>query len=461
MEVGNEVGDLAMGYFGEYTDVTVCDGTGNIDLAAMIAETERLLRNGAETVCEASFDFNGLYCAVDILHKEGDGYAIYEVKSSTDVKDRYITDAAYQKYVLQKCGVNVVGTHIMTVNKHYVKRGAIDLQKLFNIDDGDRIAERIAERSAEVEGTLAEAERVMSCNVEPPVAISERCGKPNECDFWRHCAAHLPKLSVFDIYAFRNKWECYNSGIITFDDVKNSGISLTHMQELQLRYASGVEDTFIDRERIRKFLSELWMPLYFLDFETMQLAVPRFDGTSPYQQIPFQYSLHFIEQVGDKPCHAEFLAPPVGDPRRAVAERLCSDIPENACVLAYNKSVESGHIAKLAELFPDLGDKLTRIKEHIADMITPFKSGMYYKRAMGNSFSVKSVLPALFEGDPTADYHNLDGVQNGVEAMSVYPKMRDMSPDELERVRRELLEYCSLDTFAMVRIYNELLRVSG
>ena len=167
-----------------------------------------------------------------------------------------------------------------------------------------------------------------------------------------------------------------------------------------------------------------------LDFETMQQAVPEFFGARPYQQIPFQYSLHYIEELGGALKHKEFLAESGKDPRRAIAESLCRDIPMFACVTAYNKSFECSRIKELAAEFPDLSVHLMNIQSNIRDLLVPFQSGYYYNRAMGGSFSIKSVLPALFPDDPALDYHNLEGIHNGGEAMSIFPKIKDMPPEE-------------------------------
>ena len=197
-----------------------------------------------------------------------------------------------------------------------------------------------------------------------------------------------------------------------------------------------------------------------LDFETVMPAVPKYIGTKPYAQIPFQYSLHYIEQEGGELMHREFLAEPGSDPRRAIAERLCEDIPIDVCVTAYNKSFECTRLKELAETFPDLAEHLLSIRDHIVDLLVPFQSGWYYNRAMGGSFSIKSVLPAIFPDDPDLDYHNLEGVHNGSEAMNEFAAMERMTPQERESTRQNLLKYCELDTYAMVKVWEELVRVS-
>ena len=208
--------------------------------------------------------------------------------------------------------------------------------------------------------------------------------------------------------------------------------------------------------KIHEFLSTLSYPLYFLEFETFQQPIPLFDGIRPYEQIPFQYSLHYIESEGSDLKHLEFLALPDVDPRRDLALRLVSDIPKDSCVLAYNMKFEKMVIKNLANLFPDMSDQLMNIYDNMKDLMIPFYNRYYYSKNMHGSFSIKYVLPSLFPDDPSLDYHNLDEVHNGKEAMSSYANMGKLSPDEQESLRANMLKYCGLDTFAMVKIWEKL-----
>ena len=227
-----------------------------------------------------------------------------------------------------------------------------------------------------------------------------------------------------------------------------------------MMFAVTEQKPHIDKDNIRDFLQSLSYPLYFLDFETMQQVIPQYKGTSPYDQIPFQYSLHYIEHEGGELKHKEFLAESGVDPRRALAERLCEDILMDVCVTAYNKAFECTRLKELADAYPDLATHLLNIESNIVDLLVPFKSGYYYNKAMGGSFSIKSVLPALFPNDPALDYHNLEGVHNGGDAMNLFPRIKDLPPEEQQIARHNLLKYCELDTYAMVKLWEELERVA-
>ena len=455
MAAGTEVGALARQLFGAYKDVTCHDGE-RLDLRLMIENTRAEMARETNVICEASFSFEGLYCAVDILKRERGGWAIYEVKSSTqDDKAVYAADVAYQKYVLEHCGVRVTGTYLVTLNNQYIFDGTLDLTELFRVTD---IASAVRQEEGQIEANLALAAQYLAQAEEPPIDLSERCRNPYPCAFWGWCARHVPKPSVFDLYRmqFKKKIEYYRRGVVSFSDLSHEPDIQNEKHLRQIAHVLTEQDDYVDRGSIRAFLEQLSYPLYFLDFETVQPVIPRYVGTKPYAQIPFQYSLHYIECEGGALQHREFLAEPGTDPRRALAERLCADIPMDVCVTAYNKAFECTRLKELAETFPDLAAHLLNIRDHIVDLLVPFESGWYYNRAMGGSFSIKSVLPALFPNDPALDYHNLDDVHNGSEAMTAWPAMEHMPPEEQARMRQSLLEYCKLDTYAMVKVWEKL-----
>jgi hypothetical protein len=214
----------------------------------------------------------------------------------------------------------------------------------------------------------------------------------------------------------------------------------------------------IDVQQIKAFLMTLNYPIYHLDFETFQPAVPEWEGCRPYQQIPFQYSLH-IEYEDGHLEHKEFLAKEGTDPRRSLAESLCNDIPEGVCSMAYNMSFERRVIKDLSELYSDLEHHLLDIRENMHDLMIPFQKQHYYTEAMQGSYSIKYVLPALCPGDPNLDYHNLDQVHNGSEASAAFADMANHSPEEIKEIRENLLKYCGLDTLAMVKVLGKLKEV--
>lgn len=458
---GNDIGDLAMEMFGDFVDVTTYNSEGKLDFAAMLARTNEEIAKGTEVICEATFSNNGLNCSVDILKKHDGGYAIYEVKSSTTsekkkkIKPVYLADISYQKYVLERCGINVTGTYVVTLNGDYVMGDSLDISELFNITD---VSELMLEEYNKLEEIIALGDKILSCTEEPDIDLCVGCHDPYDCPYRDYCMRNIPKPSVFDVQGmkFKKMLDFYNKGIITYEQLLDSGLIKSEGQLRQIEFHLSDCETHKDVPKIKKFLDGLSYPIYFLDFETMQLAVPEYPGTKPYQQIPFQYSLHYIEEPGGELKHKEFLATSGTDPRRDLAEALCRDIPMDVCVTAYNMGFECGRIRELAKAFPDLATHLLNIEKNIKDLMIPFQSGIYYTKAMNGSHSIKSVLPALYPNEPTLDYHNLEGVHNGSEAMNLFPIIKDMPPEEQEKAIHNLLKYCELDTYAMVKVWERL-----
>ena len=258
----------------------------------------------------------------------------------------------------------------------------------------------------------------------------------------------------------KKKYDCYRKGITSFEDIIKSGMKLSETQRQQVETEYYHHPESIKPDEIKSFLQTLSYPLYYLDFETFQSVVPEYDGLKPYAQIPFQYSLHIEFENGELE-HREFLAKEGTDPRRAIAEKLCSDIPEDVCVLVFNASFERTRIKELAAALPELADHLMAINNNIHDLMIPFMKRYYYNEAMQGSYSIKSVLPALCPGISELDYSALDGIHNGGEASSAFADLQNHGPEEIAVTRENLLRYCCLDTLAMVKVLDKLRNASA
>jgi len=285
-ESGNEVGDLAMGLFGPFVEVTTKREDGSLDLKVMVDRTKEEMAKGTEVICEASFSFSGNYCAVDILRKTTGGWAIYEVKSSSfpefegqEAKlEKYAPDIAYQKWVLTQCGVHVTDTYLVCLNSDYVRQGELDIQRLFAVID---MKELVENEYLKVPARVTQAMKLLAEDEEPDLDISEHCMKPYGCAFFDYCKRQhgIPDdvPTVFDLYRmnFAKKLEHYHAGRILFEDVREE--KLSDKQQMQVECTLN-ETEHIDVNGIREFLDGLSYPLYFLDFETMQQPVPQYDG---------------------------------------------------------------------------------------------------------------------------------------------------------------------------------------
>lgn len=445
---GKEVGELARGIFGEYTNIAFSKNFSN-----MILNTKTAIENKIRIITEASFNYEGNFCSIDILKNDIDGIEIYEVKSSTEIRDIYIDDVSYQLYILLGLGYCVKKVCIVYINNQYERKGDLELDKLFNIEDVTEIA---FSKQDEVKIKIQEINKYMQHEDEPDTDIDTYCFKPYECPYWEYCTRNLPSNNVFKIASMqtKTKFKFYKRNIIDFKDLLDADLSQKYKEQIEFEVLN--RSPKIDKSKIKSFLDDLYYPLYFLDFETYQQSIPKYDGIRPYEQIPFQYSLHYIENEGGKLKHKEYLAKPDTDSRYEIALRLITDIPENACVIAYNMQFEKMVIKRLASLFKEFTEKLNKINSNMKDLMIPFKNRAYYTKEMQGSYSIKYVLPALFPNDPELDYHNLPVVHNGGEAMNIFAELGKYPKEEQEIIRFGLLKYCELDTYAMVKILEKL-----
>ena len=446
---GNDVHEVARKLLGEDINIPF-----NEDLTQMIKDTEEVMKQEKVIITEASFSYENNFCSVDILKKEGNTYEIYEVKSSTELKDVYVDDGSYQYFVLTSLGLKVEKCYVVILNNRYVRKGKLDLNQLFKKID---VTDEVVSKQAQVKQMIKDMNKYMEQKKEPKDDIGIHCFKPYKCPFFKYCTRHLPERNIFEINEINvnEKLKLYVEGIVSLEDLLKEDISNEAKQHIE--YELYDKKDYIDKKSIKEFLNTLSEPLYFLDFETFALPIPKYDGTRPYQQVPFQYSLHYIEE--GKLYHKEFLAESGVDPRKLIAESLVRDIPKNVPVLAYYMSFEKGRIKELAETFPDLKDHLMSIHDNIKDLIVPFKNRSYYAKGMHGSASIKYVLPAMFPNDESLNYKNLELVHNGDEAMNIYARLGEYPKEEQEYIRERLLKYCELDTYAMVKIYEKLKQI--
>ncbi|MBR5259604.1 MAG: DUF2779 domain-containing protein [Eggerthellaceae bacterium] len=461
LDAGNEIGDMAMAYFGKFVEVKQSFQFDKMaaETAELIAEAARAIEHGeAFSVCEATFKYGHMVCMADIVRvRDAKTLDIIEVKSSTKLKEYHVNDLAYQTAVVQACGYDVASASVMHINSDYVLDGELDLQGFFAIED---MTDEAKARAHDVARTVADFMTYKTAEVEPEVEIGPQCNSPFACGYQTWCWRHVADADIFSLAGMGRTRALgrLNEGISSFGDAM-AGIKLTALQRAQITAETGRGDT-ANIEELTKFLEGVTYPVYHLDFETVQPIVPRYQGTKPWQQVPTQFSVHKVEAPGASPKHAEFLAEHDADPRRAIAEALCATIPADACVTAYNMGFEKGRIRELADQFPDLADHLMGIHDGIIDLMVPFRSGWVYLKAMQGSYSIKKVLPALCPDDPDLDYAALEGVHNGTEAIIAFEQLDDADPAKRPEIREQLLRYCELDTLAMVKVHERLIEIA-
>jgi len=409
--------------------------------------TEEKIAEGIRTLYEATFRYNDIFVKADIINKGRKGWDLYEVKGSTSLKDIYLDDVALQYYVLQKSGLPINNAFVVYVNNQYVRKGELDLDQLFT---KEKVTSQVLERKASIQKEIKKLKKMLAGDT-PSIDIGEHCGNPYPCDFQGYCWDHVPEYSVLDLSGRTAvRWDLYRQGYQSVENVPLELLTEKHKMEVETFIK---QKEFFNKKKIKEFLDTLWFPLYFLDFETINPAIPLYDCTRPFQKIPFQYSLHFLKSPKARLSHYEFLAPPNTDPRKPLLEKLLSQIPPEACVLAYNASFEIGVLNQLAEWFPKYRGRLKNLVKNVRDLAEPFRKRHLYHWLMKGSFSQKKVLPALV---PDLSYEDMK-IGDGGMAMLGYLKMcGSKDPDEVARIRKALLDYCRLDTLGMVRLFEKL-----
>ncbi|NOR56610.1 MAG: DUF2779 domain-containing protein [Sulfurovum sp.] len=449
---GHSVGELAKELFPHGVEVEF----NADDFKGMISKTKELIANDTEVIHEATFSEDGIFAMADILVQNGNTWDMYEVKASTKVKDYHIDDASIQWYTLSK-GIELNRAYIVHIDNTYIRDGKLEIEKLFAIED---ITERVQDKQYTIEPNLNDMKKALKGDI-PDIDIGGHCDDPYGCDFKGHCWKHIPSPSIFNLYWMNGskKFEMYYKGMMTYADIP-SDFRLNDTQRVQVETAK-IKEPYIDKNIIKDFLGTIEYPINFFDFETFQNAIPRFDNQRPYQQIPFQYSLHILHEDGAME-HKEFLGNENSDPRGALRAQMLNDITATGSIVAYNQSFEKTRIVELAEFDESRKDELLALNERFVDLIVPFRGRGYYHPDFNGSFSIKSVLPAMFPNDDELDYKKLGSIQNGGDAMDTFANLHLLKDkSKLAVIKKDFLAYCRLDTLAMVRIWEKLHEISA
>ncbi len=447
-DIGHETGKLAQGLFPGGVDCGF-EITSNGQKSAEM--TRKFIDEGKEVIYEAAFQSDGVLVIADIMVRAGNKWKIYEVKSSTSVSDYQIYDTAIQYYIITKCGIDIEDISVVYINIQYVRKGDVDIDLLFTTES---VKERVIQNQSFIEQKEKEFKEVLERKSVPDIDIGPHCNNPYECDFIGHCWKHIPEYSVFNLSRIgKTAYKLYNRGITNIKDIPDD-ISLSTNQLLEkISFTEG--KNIIDRKEIKNFLNTIKYPLYFLDFETFQFAIPVYDNTRPYQQVVFQYSLYFKKNKDSNPEHYEFLGDGRSDPRPALIKQLLSDTKKPGMILVYNQAFETARLKELAVDFPEYEEEISEKLSMIADLMIPFKNRFYYKPEMRSSHSLKKVLPAI---NPDYGYQNLEIQGGGIASAEFMRLMTLRDENEINKIRKNLLEYCGSDTYGMIVLLDELER---
>lgn len=448
---GKEVGLLATRLFAGGVRVEAEER----DLGLALEQTAAFLADAAiPAVFEATLAHAQVLVRVDILERlSWETWRIVEVKASTSVKDPHLPDTAIQYYVARGAGLNVDSVQLLHLNNRYVYDGCrLDLAQLFAREDvtykvrewQDRLPRLLSGQLALLEGGTPE--------VEP----GPHCTTPYACPFWSHCTAAKPKDWI---YYLPRRNDCF--AVLTTRGVETIGripeeIPLNNIQRrAKEAVRSGVP--FLD-PAIREEIRSDRYPVYYLDFETMDPAIPLYAGTRPYQPIPFQWSVQIVKGERAEPQEQAYLHGAATDPRRELAIKLLEVLCDPGPIYVYNKAFEAEVLRQLAEHLPEHAGDLLAMVNRLVDLLPPIRRHYYHPDQRG-SFSLKAVAPTLAPGLSYADLE----IQEGSQAGPAFQQTIDPAcpSEERGRLRRALLTYCRRDTLALVRIHRRVLELCG
>ncbi len=445
---GHLVGEYAKRLFPDGIDIP------HEDFMENIAATKKLLAE-RKPLFEAGILIGKIYCRVDILNPVNeDEWEIVEIKSGTSVKDVYIDDVSFQRYCCEQAGLRIRTCKLGFVNNQYVKNGEIEPRELFVLED---VSDQVEEVSAGIEERVLQLLGVISNKVCPEATIGPHCFAPYECSLRGECWAFLPENSVFDLRGGKTKqFALYEQGVLSITDIPDD-IPLSRQQQIQKECVI-TGKVHVEKKEIRRFLGKLEYPLYYLDFETFGPAIPIYDGTRPYQDVPFQFSLHIVGSDGAEPVHYSFLADGKDDPRPQILQELRELLGSEGSIIAYCSGFEEGVLKGLVDAFPENADWLDGVLPRMVDLLFPFTHFHYYNASQKDTASLKKVLPAV-----TGKGYDEMGIGEGMDASVAYARITcgSATEEEIDKVRANLVEYCKLDTEGMIWVVDELRKLSA
>jgi hypothetical protein len=447
MEQGREVGLLARKMFPG--GVEVCSEVG---LDAAIRATRELVANrDVPAIFEGAFENGGVLVRVDILQRRRDNrWRLLEVKSTTDLEDHHLDDVGIQARVVSGSGLDLASSCLMHVNRNYVfEGGAIDVRQFFKIRN---LTRRIARLDPKLTFQLRAEFTVLNMPKAPDLPTGRHCTDPVTCEFFDRCnpprpddhVGYLPRIQASAVE------ELEEIGVESIRDIPDD----FPLNERQRRACTSVQTgTPWYSADLGKELGALKYPLYFMDFETVNPAIPRFSGTHPYDHLPFQWSVHVQQEPGAVLEHFEYLATDTSDPRREFIHSLCNAVGERGSIVVYNQQFESQRLSELAAWLPECSGCIKKIQRRLWDLLPIVRNHVYHP-AFAGSYSLKAVLPALI---PEMSYAEMQ-VANGQDAGLAWESLVRGNLDgvERDRIEKALLEYCGQDTLALLKLVKRL-----
>lgn len=439
MNVGTTVGEIARTLFpdGHLVETN--------DLRAALAETASLLQSPGGPIFEATLQAAGTLVRVDILQPQAHGYHLIEVKSATHIKPYYAQDTAIQTWISREAGVPVLQSSIATINNQFVYPGNSNYHGLFSIESVDTL---IAPLLPAVPQWISAAQATLAGG-EPDIVPGDQCETPFSCPFIGYCEKDLPNPPEYPVELLpRGRATAAVLRAEGYEDLREVPKNrLSHPLHQRIHQASLDKKAFLGPEAA-EILQALPFPRFYMDFETINPAIPLWANSRPYQQIPFQWSCH-REDADGSITHDAYLADGQDDPRPLFLNTLLLALGDTGPILVYNAGFENTRLRELAEQLPHQSQAVQSVLARVVDLL-PIARDYYYHPAMKGSWSIKAVLPTIA---PELAYDDLE-VANGGMAQEAFMEMLSPDTDPLRReaIRAALLTYCERDTLAMIHI---------
>jgi hypothetical protein len=449
-----DAGNLFEGYAEKLFDGGVRLGFSDYaSYLALTEQTQEALLGGEKIIFQARFETEQLTCICDVIEVVGDKTIdLYEIKSSTSAKPEHVVDLAFQVKVIEASGFTVRSVSVIHVNNQYVRQGEVSPAEICTTTNvTDKVRAKAEFTNSKIDEALV---AVQLAEMPDPTPANAGSGAFAEwLDIYKTLTSQ-PKDSIYDLCGLNAKKveELERRGIRYITDIPDD-FPLSPKQNLQIR-AAKLGQQLILNEPIRDFLKTLQYPLHFLDYETLGSIVPAFDGLRPYQQLPFQYSVHVLDSPDAELRQVEYLHRDPSNPCQPLAEMLRNHIGDHGSVIVWNEGFEKSCNRTLAEEVPELADFLNSVNERIIDLMLPFARGWFVDKDFNGSASIKKVLPVVV---PELSYKAL-GIQEGASAQRLWMQAVIDSKDHIDKevLFADLIEYCKLDTLAMVEIFNVL-----
>lgn len=444
------VGEIARRLF-DPSGAGVLVDVGQLGVARALKHSQTLL-DQKRPIFEAGLSGGGAQAFADVLLPVGKtqtpAWKLIEVKSSTSAKDHYRDEVAFQAFVAKEAGLALRSVSLAHIDSSWTYPGDGRYEGLLIEVD---LTKEAAERADEVRSWIETAVGILKLKSEPEIGVGGHCNTPYDCPFFDCCDEATPKTEfpvgwLPRVQSKALKAKVTEPGVI---DMRHVPDELLNERQLRVKSCTITNQTFFDQKGAKAALSKHKLPAYFLDFETVNFAVPRWAGVRPYQQIPFQFSLHIMSPSGEL-AHQSFLDLSGDDPCEPFAKALISACGKKGPVFVYNAGFERSRINELAVRFASMARALTAIADRLVDL-HPIAQDYFYAPSQQGSWSIKAVLPAVA---PNLSYESLD-VQHGEMAIDAYIEAIDPTTTSERRteIEQQLVAYCRLDTLAMVRIW--------